>query len=74
MQAAVVGWDNTVWFCDMAEGSYPVLIGLADAPYSVAAVRVSAPENVIYDLTGRRISGMPTKGLYIIGGKKVLVK
>ncbi len=74
MQQAVVDWDNSVWYCDMAEGSYPVLIGLADAPYSVAAVRVNAPENVIYDLMGRRISGKPTKGLYIIGGKKVLVK
>ena len=27
--------------------------------------------NAIYDLQGRRINGKPTKGLYIIGGKKV---
>lgn len=27
--------------------------------------------NTIYDLQGRRINGKPTKGLYIIGGKKV---
>lgn len=74
MQAAVVGWDNTVWSCDMAEGSYPVLIGLADAPYGVATIRVSTSGSEIYDLQGRRLSGKPARGIYIIGGKKVLVK
>ena len=74
MQAAVVGWDNTVWSCDMAEDSYPVLIGLADAPYGVATIRVSTSGSEIYDLQGRRLSGKPARGIYIIGGKKVLVK
>ena len=37
-----------------------------DSPASPAL----AP-NAIYDLQGRRINGKPTKGLYIIGGKKV---
>ena len=31
-------------------------------------------ENVIFDLTGRRISEITGKGIYIIGGKKFLVK
>ncbi len=32
-----------------------------------------APEPV-YDLSGRRISGTPRRGIYVIGGRKVLVK
>lgn len=31
-------------------------------------------ERVIYDLTGRRISEITESGIYIINGKKVLVK
>ena len=31
-------------------------------------------ENVIYDLSGRRVSEITEKGIYIVGGKKVLVK
>ena len=30
-------------------------------------------DNVIYDLSGRRVEN-PTKGLYIINGKKVVIK
>ena len=30
-------------------------------------------DNVIYDLSGRRVMN-PTKGLYIINGKKVVIK
>ena len=31
-------------------------------------------ENVIFDLTGRRVSEITAPGIYIIDGKKVLVK
>ena len=37
-----------------------------------AAVAKSA-SNDVFDLSGRRVSN-PTKGIYIIDGKKVLVK
>jgi hypothetical protein len=30
-------------------------------------------QNVVYDLQGRRVV-QPTKGVYVIGGKKVVVK
>ena len=30
-------------------------------------------DNVVYDLQGRRVS-QPTKGLYIVNGKKVVIK
>lgn len=34
----------------------------------------SADPTAVYDLQGRRIKGQPGRGLYIIGGKKMLVK
>lgn len=41
---------------------------------SVTAVDVASDSrNVYYDLTGRKISN-PSKGIYIVNGKKVLVK
>ncbi|MBQ7179711.1 MAG: hypothetical protein IJR87_00295, partial [Bacteroidaceae bacterium] len=71
LQQTVVSWDSNVWFCDMAEGSYPVLAGftgigsVATQPDAVGA---------IYDLQGRHIVGKPVRGLYIINGRKMLVK
>ncbi len=38
-----------------------------------AAGRVQPTDNTIFDLSGRRVS-QPVRGLYIIGGKKVVVK
>ena len=77
MQAAVVAWDSSVWFCDMEEGSYPILIDLADMPDGIKEP-ISIPsiykKEGVYDLYGRRISGKPANGIYIIDGKKVLVK
>ena len=77
MQQAVVAWDNSVWSCDMQEGSYPVLIGSAEMPDAIENVEPSSfsiDNSVVYDLTGRRISGKPQHGIYIIGGKKVVFK
>ena len=34
----------------------------------------NAEVKVIYDLTGRRVEAITTPGIYIVGGKKVLVK
>ena len=35
---------------------------------------VKPASNAIYDITGRRVSRMDTKGLYIVNGKKIVVK
>lgn len=40
---------------------------------SIVEVRNNSTENVCYDLAGRRIA-QPTKGLYIVNGRKVVVK
>ena len=41
---------------------------------SIDDVVVENGEKVIYDLTGRRIENITNAGIYIVGGKKVLVK
>jgi hypothetical protein len=83
MQKAVVTWDASVWSCDMQEGSYPVLIGSANTPDGIEGIEHSTLniENSVYDLAGRRInsqSSIPNsqlkKGIYIVGGKKILFK
>ena len=40
----------------------------------IEAVEDAAAEKVIYDLTGRRVQQMNAAGIYIVNGKKVLVK
>ena len=83
MQKAVVAWDASVWSCDMQEGSYPVLIGSANTPDGIEGIDNGqlTIDNCIYDLAGRRInsqSSIPNsqlkKGIYIVGGKKILFK
>ncbi len=40
----------------------------------VEEVEVESTAKTIYDLSGRKVSGMSAPGLYIVNGKKVLVK
>jgi len=43
-------------------------------PTGITSVRGSkSTDNVYYDLSGRRVA-QPTKGLFIVNGKKVVVK
>ena len=48
-------------------------IGLRFGDATMIEGVVAPEENVIYDLTGRRVENV-TKGIYIVNGKKVLVK
>ena len=41
---------------------------------AIENVEVENASNVIYDLTGRRVEVITVPGIYIVGGKKVLVK
>ena len=41
---------------------------------AIEEVETEATETVIYDLTGRRVNEITKAGIYIIGGRKVLVK
>ncbi len=74
LQGQVVAWDPAVWSCDMAEGSYPVLKAFTTGIGSISAPTLSGD---IYTLTGVKVAGERSKlqkGIYIINGKKTLVK
>ncbi|HBC29482.1 MAG TPA: hypothetical protein DC006_07545, partial [Prevotellaceae bacterium] len=74
LQQAVVAWDSKLWTCTMEDGAYPVLlrtaVGIQPVADGVADGRVTSG---IYTLTGVRVR-QATKGLYIINGRKVMVK
>ena len=75
LQQIVVGWDSSVWYCGMGEGEYPVLIGAGAT--GLAMPQLSGEKDVIYTLTGVKVDGERSKlqkGIYIINGKKTLVK
>ncbi|MBR4130553.1 MAG: hypothetical protein IKU02_06485 [Bacteroidaceae bacterium] len=73
LQEKVVAWDPQVWYCDMEEGSYPILS--AFDPDGINGVK--ADENYqstgIYNLAGQRLQKMQ-KGINIVNGKKIIIK
>ena len=74
MQRLVEAWDPYVWFCDMKEGSYPILLDFAD-PDGIRNIQMAEQpiSGSIYNLAGQRISKMQ-KGINIVNGKKIVVK
>ena len=73
LQSQVVAWDPAVWFCDMEEGSYPVLKAFTTGIDQITVDGRTNSTDSIYTITGVRVQ-KAQKGLYIINGKKVLVK
>ena len=69
LQQEVVAWDPEVWFCDMAEGSYPVLKAFTTGINRV----MQSNGSVIFTINGIRVE-KTKQGIYIIDGKKILVK
>ena len=58
------------------EGEDGALLVKGDVDYSTVGInsaKAAAQGGVCYDLQGRRVAA-PAKGLYIVNGKKVLVK
>ena len=80
----LIGWDfDNVWTFDTESGYlYPVLksIGVVKDPISTSIQGVQSEQKAattgIYDLQGRRMNSQKQlqKGLYIINGRKVVVK
>ena len=80
----LIGWDfDNVWTFDTESGYlYPVLksIGVVKDPISTSIQGVQSEQKAattgIYDLQGRRMNSQNQlqKGLYIINGRKVVVK
>ena len=69
LQQIVVDWGKP-WTCDMKEGSYPVFE--ADFANGINSVTNNA-KGKIFNINGIQVE-KTTKGLYIIDGKKVMVK
>ena len=55
-----------------AEGTYTITVEAVDT--AIHGVEAEVENDVIYDLTGRRIAEITKGGIYIVNGKKVLVK
>ena len=78
------GNDGETHFKNNANKAYlPISVATPAAYYSfrfgenttaIENVEVENASNVIYDLTGRRVEAITAPGIYIVGGKKVLVK
>lgn len=83
MYNAVNGEDDTT-FINAGHKAYMYLAGAAssagyrfdfDGTTGITEVETeNANDAVIYDLTGRRVQDMSRAGIYIVNGKKVLVK
>ena len=75
--------DNTAWKNNSHKAYLPKAVGLNAASYSfrfgegttgIDEVVVENAVEGIYDLTGRKIDTITKAGIYIVNGKKVLVK
>ena len=76
--------DNTAWKNNSHKAYLPKAVGLNAASYSFRfgegttgigeMTEQRAESKEIYDLTGRRVENVTAPGIYIVNGKKVLVK
>ena len=77
---ATWGWTTTFGMT-LADEAVPAVISYigylpadADIPTGISQLSTKSQGDVIYDLTGRRVSRVQKGGIYIINGKKQLVK
>ena len=75
--------NGGVWLNNANKAYLPASVASGAASYSfrfgegttaIENVEVENASNVIYDLTGRKVEAITERGVYIVGGKKVLVK
>ena len=64
-------WEGYRWVQMAVIGLQPEV--QPDIDTSVEGVRATMPSAIIYDLSGRHVSN-PTHGLYIVNGRKVVIK
>ena len=67
------GYPTTIWHSKnkSCEGTYTWTI---EGEASIKATDAEAEEQVIYDMLGRRVERITGAGLYIVNGKKVVIK
>ena len=56
------------------QGAASYSFAFGEGTTAIENVEVENASNVIYDLTGRKVETISAPGIYIVGGKKVLVK
>ena len=68
--------DDKNLFCTIAIDALDVNVVFGDenAVTSIENIAVENGENVIYDITGRKVKEITNAGIYIVNGKKVFVK
>ena len=59
---------------DLVEMTVNVVFGEPDAVTSIDNITVENGTSVIYDLAGRKVNAITTAGIYIVNGKKVVIK
>ena len=59
---------------DLGEMIVNVVFGEPDAVTSIDNITVENGTSVIYDLAGRKVNAITTAGIYIVNGKKVVIK
>lgn len=65
---------NATYFCKYANNPNKLVLGMYDEEAAEIDITTDTPtEDVIYDLSGRRVQN-PTRGFYIINGKKTLLR
>ena len=74
--------NNTSWLNNHHKAYLPKTVGMNSATIrfdfggttAIEEVETEVAETVIYDLTGRRVNEITKAGVYVVNGKKVLVK
>lgn len=62
-------------YTNIYEGcAYDIPVEITDGESSISDVQVTDGERTVYDLMGRRLTGRLIPGVYIINGKKTLVR
>ena len=59
---------------DLGEMIVNVVFGEQDAVTSISNTAAENGASIIYDLTGRKVDTITTAGIYIVNGKKVVIK
>ena len=68
------GYPATIWHAKnyTCEGTYTWVIGTG--VNAIEAINAESGKQVIYDILGRRIEKVTSAGIYIVNGKKVVIK
>ena len=70
--SVIPAWKAYLLAEDIPTEAHELSLNFGDAT-GIKNIKVGTEDNVYYDLQGRRVL-YPTKGLYIVNGKKVIVK